>query len=369
MTELESLLQERIARHGPMPFGAFMQLALYHPRFGYYAGGRERSGWRGHFLTSPELDPTYGELWARGFATVWKACGSPESFDVVEVGPGEGGFAHAVLSSVEGAFAQALRYRLVERTPALQERQARRLADFEVSWSASVTEIPPARHGVVFANEVLDNLPVHVVERRDGELLEVCVGVSGGRLAETLRPPAGDELAAWLARARAEVPEGHRFEVAMAAESFVRHCAAALETGALVFVDYGGKSAELAQRPRGTLVAYGAAGPADDVLARPGEQDVTAHANWTIVRATCEELGFDVAGPRPQRDVLLSLGARAVDDRLKTEHATAAAEGRGVDAVRTLSRRSALGALLDPGGLGGLGVVIAVRGIPPGAMG
>ena len=364
MTELERVLHERIARDGPLPFGAFMQLALYHPRYGYYASGRERSGWRGHFLTSPELDPAYGELWARAFEKVWSACGSPEAFAVVEVGPGEGGFAHALLSSLGGPFARAVRYRLVERVGVVEERQRERLAGMSVSWSASVAEVPPYRCGVVFANEVLDNLPVHLVERRDGSLFEVCVDSSGGRLVETLRPPAGGELAGWLARARAEVPEGHRFEVTMAAESFLRHCAAALEGGALVLVDYGAESSELAQRARGTLVAYGGGGPSEDVLARPGEQDVTAHANWTIVRETCRSLGWDVTGPLAQREVLLALGARDVDAELRAEHSRAAAEGRGADAVRALSRRSALGALLDPGGLGGLGVMTATRGIP-----
>jgi SAM-dependent MidA family methyltransferase len=348
-----------------MPFGAFMQLALYHPRHGYYSGGRERSGWRGHFLTSPELSPAFGTLWARAFEKVWRACGSPPEFTVVEVGPGEGGFAGAVLSSVSEELGAALRYRLVERVPALQERQAERLAGAGVEWSASITEVPSAAYGAVFANEVLDNLPVHLVERRGGELLEVCVDSAGGRLVETLRPPAGDELASWLERAGAEILEGQRVEVTMASESFVRHCNAVFEAGALVLVDYGVESHELAARPRGTLVAYSAGGATGDVLARPGEQDVTAHANWTIVRRTCETLGLEVTGPVPQREVLLALGARELGEELRAEHSRAAGEGRGADAVRALSRRSSLGAILDPGGLGGLGVVFATKGIGP----
>ena len=351
-----------------MPFGAFMQLALYHPSHGYYSGGRERSGWRGHFLTSPELSPAFGALWARAFEKVWRACGSPPEFTVVEVGPGEGGFAEAALSSVSEELAGALRYRLVERVPALQERQAERLAGAGVAWSASITEVPRAAYGVVFANEVLDNLPVHLVERRDGELLEVCVDLAGDRLIETLRPPAGHELESWLERAGAEVLEGQRVEVTMAAESFVRRCAAAFEAGAVLLVDYGVESSELAARPRGTLVAYSAAGATDDVLARPGEQDVTAHANWTIVRRTCEALGLDATGPIPQREVLLALGARELGEDLRAEHTRAAAEGRGADALRALSGRSSLGAILDPGGLGGLGVLIATRGIAPGVL-
>jgi SAM-dependent MidA family methyltransferase len=187
------------------------------------------------------------------------------------------------------------------------------------------------------------------------------VDASGGRLVETLRPPAGDELRAWLHRADAEVPEGGRFEVGMAAESFVRRCATTFDAGALVLVDYGATSDELAARRRGTLVAYSAGGPTEDVLGDPGERDITAHANWTAVRRTCESVGLSVRGPLEQRDVLSALGARDLDRELRAAYTS----GRGRDALRALSRRGALGALLDPGGLGGLGVLIATRGIPP----
>ena len=368
MTELERLIHERISKSGPLPFAAFMQLALYDPRWGYYAGGGRRSGWGGHFLTSPELDPAYGLLWGQAFERVWEECGRPDQFAVIEIGPGEGGFAEAVLTSATGSFAQALRYTLVERVPAVEERQRARLEGLAASWARSTAEVPTAPHGVVFANEILDNLPVHVVERRDGELMEVCVDSEGDHLVESVRPPAGPELARWVEWAEAALPEGHRFEVTMAARSFVAHCAAAFEIGALVLVDYGAESRDLAERPGGTLVTYSERGPGGDPLERAGLQDITAHANWTVVRKACAAHGLEPRGPALQRHVLKALGADALDAKLREEHEGALSEGRGLDAVRALSRRGALGVLQDEGGLGGLGVMTGTRGVPPNAL-
>src|SRR5918999_489992 len=99
-SDLLEFLRERIRAHGPMPFAAYMSHVLYHPRHGYYAAGPERSGWRGHFLTSPELDPSFGALWAHAFEEIWDACGRPPEFTIVEIGPGEAGFARGVLGAV-----------------------------------------------------------------------------------------------------------------------------------------------------------------------------------------------------------------------------------------------------------------------------
>lgn len=365
MTPLEHLIIERIEARGAMPFAAFMAMALYHPEHGYYSSGAERTGWAGHFLTSPELDPAFGELWAAGFEQVWDACGRPESFEVVEIGPGEGGFAAAVLTAARGGFRNALRYHLIERIPSLRDRQAARLREFEnIRWSASITDAPAADTGCFFANEVLDNLPVHLVEKRDGRLLEACVGVDGGRLAFGLRPPPSQEVAAFLDRIGIDLPDGHRFEVTLAAESLVKRAAALFTRGALIFADYGADAAALAQRPEGTLVCYSSSGIDDDPLDRPGTKDITAHANWTAVAGACERAGTVVFGPRPQREVLRALGLDALHERLRADHHDAVAAGRGPDALRALSRRQALGVLADPTGLGGLDVVVARKGIP-----
>jgi SAM-dependent MidA family methyltransferase len=364
VTPLEEIIHDRIRRQGPMPFAAYMSLALYHPHHGYYTSGPERSGWRGHYLTSPELDPAFGQLWARGFEQIWDGCGRPSRFEIVEIGPGEGAFAAAVLASSREEFGDSVTYRLVERSQALEERQRAAVADPRAVWSPSVTELPAVDNGVVFANEVIDNLPVHIVEGRAEGVLEVCVDSAEGRLEETLRSPSNPELASFLERTGVRLPGGHRFEVPLAAESLVRRIAAAVTRGTLVLVDYGSDATKLASRPGGSMLCYSESGVDDEPLDRPGDKDITTHANWTSIRAAMESSGLEVIGPTPQHQVMASLGARELDDTLKRRHADALEERRGAEAVSLLSRRQALGALRDPTGLGGLGVIAGLKRMP-----
>lgn len=362
--ELRDYLVRRIRTRGPMPFAAYMQLVLYHPQHGYYTGGRARTGWKGHYVTSPEVDPAYGKLWARAFEQVWDAAGRPAEFDIIELGPGEGGFAHAALSAMTGAFARAVRYRLIERVAANQERQRHMLDHFtKVSWHRSAGEVPAGEVGCFFANEVLDNLPVHLVEQRAGQLWELCVEEEDGGFVTKLRPPSNPELAAFLDRCGIELTEGHRFEVALAAESLVAHVSGRLNRGAWIFVDYGLSAQALATRPEGTLLCYSASGSDDLPLERAGEKDITVHANWTSVALAMERAGLTVGGPLPQREVLSALGLHDLHAELRMEWERATAAGEGASALRALSRRQALGVLGDPGGLGGLQVLAGVRGI------
>ncbi|MBA3349002.1 MAG: SAM-dependent methyltransferase [Actinobacteria bacterium] len=366
MSALEGVLLERIRRNGPMPFAAFMSTALYHPRLGYYAADLPRSSRGGDFVTSPELDPAFAGLWVDGFRQTWEECGRPGMFGVLEVGPGEGAFAAGVLASATGAFADALELHLVERLPVLEARQRMLLSRYDnVSWSPSLRETPVAPDGCVFANEILDNLPVHLVERRGGRLMEVCVGAIDGRLAFVLLPPASPELERYLDRSDLDLAEGHRAEVGLAAESFTRQAAARIGRGAIFLIDYGFESDDLSRRVDGSLVSYSSSGADDRVLERPGAKDITAHVNWTAVRAAGEGTGLRMLGLRPQREVLGALGLWSLDDGLRRMHRSAAAEGRGAEAVSAMSRRGALGALADPGGLGALGVMAGLKGIGP----
>jgi SAM-dependent MidA family methyltransferase len=362
---LETLLLERIALHGPMPFAAYMQMALYHPRSGYYAQSEPKTGWAGDFVTSPELDTGFGQLWARGLEEIWRTCGSPPEFVITEVGPGEGGFASSVYRAAQGQFKEALALRLVERNPKARERQALRLgASARIEWVGSIVNLSPVRAGVLFANEVLDNLPVHLVEKRDGVLWEVCVTAAQEQLATALLPPSNPELERFLHRCGVVLPEGHRMEVALAAESFVRRLASGIRRGALLLVDYGDEATALAGRPQGSLVCYSPGGADDEPLDMPGRKDITSHVNWTAVRHAGAAIGLEMMGPRLQREVLLALGLGELDRALEAQYRNDLVMGDGAGAVAALSRRQALAALADPGGLGAAGVMAGLKGMP-----
>jgi SAM-dependent MidA family methyltransferase len=362
LSELRDLLEEEIRRTGPVSFARFMELALYHPELGYYASGNERTGWRGHFVTSPELHPAFGGLWAHGVEQIWEACGSPEEFTLIEVGPGEGSLAEALLESTSGALEAALRYELVEPVPALRSRQRSRLERFErVGWTPSLVDSARCAHGCVLMNEVLDNQPVHLVETRDAAVVELFVASSNGDLKLVPGTP-GEALARSLQRWPAPA-EGSRQEISLAAERLVERAAQTLASGAVIVVDYGLGEEALRARPGGTLVSYGAGGADDRVLEDPGLRDISAHVRWDRIRAVLDDAGFQTEAPRSQRAVLTALGARDLELALAERTREAGTAGRGAAMVRTLSDRQALAALLDPSGLGGLDVMVATAGM------
>ena len=357
MNPLVALLLARIEDEGPITFAEYMRVALYHPDHGYYAAGAERTGRKGDFITSPELDPAFGELWADGVEQIWDACGRPSSFDLIEVGPGEGGFLTALLARARGDFARALRTTLVELSPVRRARQRDRLASFEVDWATDITEVGTCDNGCLIANEVLDNQPVHVLRHRAGRVEELHVAARGTGLVEQWRPPSANELEQ---RATESTLDGDaRFEISFEREQLVQRCLDALGRGAAVFIDYG------RDRAGDTLVSYSRAGVADLDLDHPGRWDITAHVDWSSVIAASTVVGAQSVGPVKQRDVLVALGAGAYDDDLRARHDQALGRGDGVASIRFLSRRQALRVLLDAGGLGGLDVLVTLKGIAP----
>src|SRR3954452_7791632 len=170
-------VRERIAaeirERGPIAFSRYMQMCLYEPDLGYYARVREQFGKGGDFYTSSDVHAVFGRLLARQFYEIWDLLGAPAEMDVVELGPGRGLFAHDVLDWSKDKFpdfAEVLRYRLVELSAAsrtrLQKRFAALITGGTVSVHSRVEEAPAAQDSIFFANELIDALPVEVLDHR-----------------------------------------------------------------------------------------------------------------------------------------------------------------------------------------------------------
>jgi len=303
---LRRKIEQEIRERGPIPFSRYMELCLYHAELGYYSRNAEQFGKAGDFYTSSDVHAVFGRLLARHFEEIWRALGSPTQIEILELGPGRGLFARDVLDWSAKKFPDffaGLRYSLLERSPALQGRLKETLDRFFESGKAFL--VPglaqcglPARNEenltraeaplIVFANEFFDALPVEVVSDQ-GELRIV---VENGRLIETWAPPSAAALE-FLDRYSVHPEAGERVEAALAAQTCMEQIAAALELGLVVAIDYGYTRAEqLAGRHRGTVTAYRRHSVSGNPYEAPGEQDITAHVNFSALATACERNGM-----------------------------------------------------------------------------
>ncbi|MEO5656218.1 MAG: SAM-dependent methyltransferase, partial [Nitrospiria bacterium] len=256
--ELLALIHREIARSGPLTFARFMDLALYAPGLGYYMRDAGRIGAQGDYYTSGNLHPLFGETVARQLDEMAALAGP--GFTVIEQGAGRGALAYDVLraTSSEGSDGP-WPYLIVERSPAMVERQRQVLAPWAASGRVSWIEAFPNQpvNGCIVSNELVDAFPVHRVVQRDGALQEVYVAAAEAGVAEILGPPSTSELAAYLDRLGVTLAEGQYAEINLAAIEWMRAVGRAIDRGFAITIDYGHPAEELygPHRPRGTLFA------------------------------------------------------------------------------------------------------------------
>jgi len=196
--------------------------------------------------------------------------------------------------------------------------------------------------GCVLSNEFVDALPVHRVRRVGGNLREVLVELDGDRFVEVLGEPSTPELAAYLAWSDITLAEGQEIEVNLAALCWLKEVAALLARGFVLTIDYGYQATDLraGRFPHGSLMAYRRHVAHTDLYQAVGEQDLTAHVNWTALMRRGEELGLRLVGLTSQARFLLALGI--------LERAAA----WGDDESQAARARRAAWQLVAPGGLG-----------------
>lgn len=351
---LAERLIHRIRSRGPITFAEFMEAALFDPDDGYYAT-KAAIGFEGaDYFTSADLGPSFGRALARMAVDAWAALGRPSRWDLVEAGSGKGTVMRDLLASLERErpdAARAARPAIVEVSPRLREQQAVALAGREMRWATAAYGLAPV-HGLIFANEVLDAFPVHVLVRTEDGVREAYVVERDGALVETLRAPSHADLR-W--RVPQALPVGGRWEVSTAAESWVAQVAAALTSGYLLLIDYADDEAGLlARMGSGTVRGFSRHRLVGDPLERPGEMDITATVDLTAIRRAAEGAGLRLVGTGTQRDVLARLGIREPAARPATP----------LEQLRAASRRSAVDTLLDPRGLGAFRVLLFAKDAP-----
>jgi SAM-dependent MidA family methyltransferase len=332
--QLVTAIASEIGRHGPIPFARFMELALYHPQWGYYMrptdGGIERIGWNGDFYTSSDVHPILGQALARQAAQIDALLGCPDVFTIVEMGPGKGLLAKHLLSHCQvmpKSLAQRLRYVLIECSPAMRALQQQQLKPWlkpsgPVTWLEDITSLAPdSITGLMLSNELPDAFPVHRVEKVGGALKEVFVGVQEGRFVERLRDLSMPELEAYFRRLNIELPDGYRTEINLRAPLWMRQVAASLNRGVVITLDYGHAAEDLygPQRSKGTLLCYHSQMASEDPYLRVGLQDMTAHVDFTTLATVGEEAGLAVTGYTNQMSFLMGLGVEEMIAQLTPE--------------------------------------------------
>jgi SAM-dependent MidA family methyltransferase len=362
-TPLKALLLETLRRSGPMTFAEYMALCLYHPEHGYYTREGERTGVRGDYFTSPDLHPVFARLVARQAAEMWEILDRPTPFTWVEMGPGRGWFARDFLGWVREArpnFSASLRYVALEPAPQQQARLRDRLSEGgltnKVQVSSNLEEIETVT-GCFFSNELVDAFPVSVVTRAGGRLKEVYVTVEGEALREKHGPISDPAVAAAVARYANRLEEGHCMEVSLASVRWIRSVAEKMAQGFVVTFDYGDLAERLytPHRPRGTLMAYRQHVASEDYYRDPGNQDLTAHVNFSALIDAGREVGLEFTGFTTQERLLMALGE---------ENAFADLYDPGQNEIEKLQARLKLKRLIHPQGMGGtFKVLIQHRGV------
>jgi SAM-dependent MidA family methyltransferase len=314
-TPLARELARRIASNGPITFAEYMETCLYDPAHGYYSRP-ERTRFADYY-TSVDVHPIFGRLMARQLDEMWRLLDRPASFEVVEAGAGAGRLAGHILDFAAARlpdFYFALKYFAVERSPARRAAHTGTIGGHLAAGRAESRAELPAQisAGCVLSNELIDAMPVHRVECREGQLREIFVSYEGGRFVDAPGPLSTQRIEEFFRRQGIALAEGQEAEAGLAACNWIAESGGKLQRGFVLTVDYGYEARQLYsdRRMKGTLLAYRDHRVSDDIYAAPGEQDLTSHANFTALELWGRDGELELVGIVPQSKFLLALGQK-----------------------------------------------------------
>lgn len=363
---LHNIIDSHIREHGPVSFAWFMETALYHTDLGYYRQPERKPGRGGDFITSPELHPFFGNTLARQVAEAWDALDQPHHLIVREHGASSGGLAYDImvaLSEKAPDVLESLDYRLVDvNTHRLEEAiSAMEEVGFARHISAENPEKITPEAGLVIANEVADALPIHRFVVRENAIKEILVDIDENEFIDHEAAPDGELLAtiqSHLQREEISLPEGARFEFSPAVAEWGTSIARSLTQGIAIVIDYGYEAPQLysGHLLEGTVRGYWQHTATDNPYLRVGEQDLTAHVDFSWLRRAVESAGLQTLGLATQSEYLtrLGLGDWLMDLQQQPD----------VQYDEYYLAQNATMRLIDPAGLGRFRVMGFSRGLP-----
>ena len=299
--------QDMAAQGGWIPFSRFMELALYAPGLGYYSAGSHKLGEDGDFVTAPEISPLFGRALARQVADIM-----PQSAPVIfELGAGSGRLAIDILSELERMGSLPERYDILEVSADLRERQQANLHKCIPHLAARVNwldTLPEKISGAVIANEVLDALPVNLLRWTETGIAER--GVVSQETEFAWHEQATENSVLREVAQKITVPDNYLSEISLAAHGLISTLCGRLDSGVLLFIDYGFGAREYyhPQRSEGTLMCHYRHHAHDYPFFLPGLQDITSHVDFSAVVETAFAQEANLLGYTTQANFLINCG-------------------------------------------------------------
>jgi SAM-dependent MidA family methyltransferase len=314
--DLRKEISNLIHKRGRITFADYMNLALYHPGYGYYTSGKEKIGKKGDYYTSSDVHSVFGGLIARQLEQMWRLLGS-NRFTVVEIGAGKGWLCHDILNYIRNEypeFFEKIDYKIVEISQNLIERQSNTLKGFEakVSWGSFSEDgfsFNPIK-GCFLSNEFVDSLPVHQVIVENNSLREIYVTIKDDLFCEKIDELSSPKLRDYFGNSKTDLKEGQRAEVNLKALDWVKNISCHLNRGFVITIDYGHLAEDLysEERYRGTLMCYYEHTTNENPYERIGNQDITSHVNFSSIMEEGTKTGLNTTGFVRQSNFLIALG-------------------------------------------------------------
>lgn len=348
---LINTLRTRLSNHQHIPFVEFMHLALYAPGEGYYSSGLQKLGKDGDFITAPELTSLFGKTLANQFQQVLQSLESPS---ILEYGAGTGKLCVDVLTHLDSLnclpevyFILEVSANLRHRQTALIQKEIPHLAH-KVHWLESWPK--QAFNGIIFANEVLDAMPVHRFMKTDEGLMESFIGLNNeGQLIELFKPCDNQRLMDYISNNLIISDLPYMSEVNLFLDDWILNNYHILNQGAVFLIDYGFPRHEYyhPDRNQGTIMCHYQHHAHSEPLLHPGEQDITAHVDFTHVAEAGHHAGFHIAGYTNQASFLLGNGLLSLLSEINDER-------------KQFQAKQAIKQLIQPSEMGELFKVIAL---------